>query len=59
MNPEQNNHKCFIIHLKRALKRQKTVQSIILNMECETKIIDAIDANTLIDQYILQFLKWK
>jgi GR25 family glycosyltransferase involved in LPS biosynthesis len=37
MNPEQNNHKCFIIHLKRAVKRKKTVQSIILNMECETK----------------------
>jgi len=36
--------------------------SRIKNIECETKIIDAIDAidaNTLIDQYILQFLKWK
>jgi len=33
--------------------------SRIKNIECETKIIDAIDANTIIDQYILQFLKWK
>jgi glycosyl transferase family 25 len=59
MNPEKNNHKCFIIHLKRALKRQKTVQSIILNMECETKIIDAIDGNTLTDKYISKFLNYK
>ena len=59
MNPEKNNHKCFIIHLKRALKRQKTVQSIIVSMECETKIIDAIDGNTLTDKYISKFLDYK
>ena len=55
MNPEQNNHKCFIIHLKRAVKRKKTVQSIILDMECETKIIDAVDGKALTAQYISQF----
>jgi glycosyl transferase, family 25 len=55
MNPEKNNHKCFIIHLKRAIKRKKTVQSIILNMECETKIIDAVDGKALSAQYISQF----
>jgi len=58
MNPEKNNHKCFIIHLKRAVKRKKTVQSIKLNMECETKIIDAIDGNTLTDKYILKVLNY-
>ena len=56
MNPEKNSHKCFIIHLKRAVKRKKTVQSIILNMECDTKIIDAIDGNTLTAQHISEFL---
>jgi len=58
MNPEQNNHKCFIIHLKRAVKRKKTVQSIILDMECETKVIDAVDGNTLTAQYISQFCNY-
>ena len=58
MNPEQNNHKCFIIHLKRAVKRKKTVQSIILNMECETKVIDAVDGNTLTAQYISKFCNY-
>jgi glycosyl transferase, family 25 len=58
MNPEQNNHKCFIIHLNRAVKRKKTVQSIILNMECETKVIDAIDGNTLTAQYISQYCNY-
>ena len=58
MNPEKNNHKCFIIHLKRAVKRKETVQSIKLNMKCETKIIDAIDGNTLTDQYISKFLDY-
>lgn len=34
MNPEQNNHKCFIIHLKRAVKRKKnsTVNNIKYGM---------------------------
>ena len=58
MNPEKNNHKCFIIHLKRAVKRKKTVQSIKLNMKCETKIIDAIDGNTLTDKYISKVLNY-
>jgi len=58
MNPEKNNHKCFIIHLKRAVKRKKTVQSIKLNMECETKIIDAIDGNTLTDKHISKILNY-
>ena len=58
MNPEKNNYKCFVIHLKRAVKRKKAVQSIKLNMECETKIIDAIDGNTLTDQYISKFLDY-
>ncbi|MDB4838350.1 glycosyltransferase family 25 protein [Amylibacter sp.] len=58
MNPEKNNHKCFIIHLKRAVKRKKTVQSIKLNMECETTIIDAIDGTTLTDQYISKVLNY-
>ena len=52
MNPKQNNHKCFIIHLKRAVKRKKTVHSIISKMECEAKIIDAIDGSTLTAQDI-------
>ena len=58
MNPEQNNHKCFIIHLNRAVKRKKTVQSIILNMECEAKIIDAIDGSILTSQYISQYCNY-
>ena len=58
MNPEKNNYKCFVIHLKRAVKRKKAVQSIKLNMECETKIIDAIDGNTLTDKYISKVLNY-
>jgi glycosyl transferase, family 25 len=58
MNPEKNSHKCFIIHLKRAAKRKKTVQSIILDMECETTIIDAVDGNILTAEYISKFLNY-
>ncbi|MDB4078798.1 glycosyltransferase family 25 protein [Amylibacter sp.] len=58
MNPEKNSHKCFIIHLKRAAKRKKTVKSIILNMECETEIIDAIDGSTLTARYISKFINY-
>jgi len=58
MNTEQDYHKCFIIHLKRAVKRKKTVQSIISKMECETKIIDAIDGSTLTAQDISQYCNY-
>jgi len=56
MSPEKNSHKCFIIHLKRAVQRKKTVQSILSNMECTTQIIDAVDGNTLTDQYISKYI---
>jgi glycosyl transferase, family 25 len=58
MNPENNNHKCFIIHLKRAVKRKKTVQSLILNLKCQTKIIDAVDGKALTAKYISQFCNY-
>ena len=58
MSPEKNSHKCFIIHLKRAVQRKKTVQSILSNMECTTQIIDAVDGNTLTDQYISKYINY-
>jgi glycosyl transferase, family 25 len=59
MNPENNGHKCFIIHLERAVKRKKTVESIKSAIKFKTEIIDAVDGNVLTSQQISKYLKYK
>ena len=59
MIPEYNKHKCFIIHLHRAVKRKENVQSIISNLNLETEVIDAVDGSTLTPDEISKYLSKK
>ena len=47
MIPKNFQIKCFIIHLHRAAKRKKNVQTIISKLKLETEVIDAVDGNKL------------
>lgn len=59
MKLEHNKYKCFIIHLQRAVKRKKTVQSIISNIKFESKVINAIDGKKLSSNEISKYVSSK
>jgi len=59
MISEHYRHKCFIIHLQRAVKRKNNVQSIISNLNLETEVINAIDGNKLTSNEISKYLSKK
>lgn len=54
--PNLQNCKCFIIHLKRAEKRNPYVNEIISKLSIETEIIDAVDGKLLTSDTILKHL---
>ena len=59
MIPKNFQIKCFIIHLHRAAKRKKNVQTIISKLKLETEVIDAVDGNKLTFDEISKYLSKK
>ena len=51
---DNQNYKCFIIHLKRAQNRKPYVDDIISKLNMTSEIIDAVDGRLLTDKNILK-----
>ena len=50
---DNQNYKCFIIHLKRAKNRKPYVDNIISKLNLTSEIIDAVDGKLLTDKNVL------
>ncbi len=50
---DNQNYKCFIIHLKRAKNRKPYVDNIISKLNMTSEIIDAVDGKLLTDKNVL------
>ncbi len=50
---DNQNYKCFIIHLKRAKNRKPYVDNIISKLNMKSEIIDAVDGKLLTDKNVL------